>query len=187
MFVDYYELFDLNQSAAIEEIKKAFRKKANFWHPDRNLGKDTTREMQLINEAYLILKDEEARRRYDTEYLRFSSFRQQKKKGPEKEANQKEQTNANPKSTQKTTEDDKEKEASYEYSDYSIFDETLKRWMTNAKKQAVEMAKETIKEFGAIAMVGIKESAKGAGQGLIMQICIGVLVLIIFSISKSCN
>jgi len=42
MFVDYYELFDLDQNATIEEIKKAFRKKANFWHPDRNPGKDTT-------------------------------------------------------------------------------------------------------------------------------------------------
>jgi len=59
--------------------------------------------------------------------------------------------------------------------------------MSNAKKQAVEMAKETIKEFGAIAMVWIKESAKGAGQRLIIQVCIGVLFLIIFSISKSCN
>jgi curved DNA-binding protein CbpA len=187
MFVDYYELFDIEQDASNEEIKKAFRKKANFWHPDRNPGKDTTKEMQLINEAYLILKDDDARKRYDFEYIRFSSFRQQKKKETEKGESQNEQTKKTDESTKYTDQTFKEKEASYEYKDYSIFDETLKQWMTNAKKQAVEMAKETIKEFGNIAMVGITESAKGAGQGLIIQVCIGVLFLLIFSISKSCN
>jgi len=72
MFIDYYELFEIEQDASIAEIKSAFRKKAIFWHPDRNASKDTTQKMQLINEAYLILNDLEARKRYDIEYIRFS-------------------------------------------------------------------------------------------------------------------
>ena len=55
------------------------------------------------------------------------------------------------------------------------------------EKQAVEMAKETIKDFRNIASIGVRESVKGAGQGLIIQFSIGILFFIIFIFSKSCN
>ena len=61
MFIDYYEVLEIKSTASIEEVKAAFKMQALKWHPDRNLGVDTTLRMQLINEAYLILKDVEAR------------------------------------------------------------------------------------------------------------------------------
>ena len=62
MFIDYYELLEIDSSASPVDIKSAFKKQALKWHPDKNPGIDTTEMMQRINEAYLILKDEEARR-----------------------------------------------------------------------------------------------------------------------------
>ena len=68
MFIDYYSILEVDNESSFEEIKSAFRKQCIKWHPDKNLGKDTTEKMQLINEAYLILKDSEARAKYDIEW-----------------------------------------------------------------------------------------------------------------------
>ena len=58
-----------------EEIKVAYRKQCIKWHRDKNINIDTTQRMQDINQAYLILKDEEARSKYDIEYLKFKSYK----------------------------------------------------------------------------------------------------------------
>lgn len=179
MFVDYYAILEIDETASLEDIKSAFRKQAIMWHPDRNLGRDTTIQMQLINEAYLILKDTEARSRFDFEYQKFKPY----KKAKEQQKTAK---------TQKEKEEEKQpeyktKEPEFEYSEYEVKDDILKRWMANAKRQAVDLAKQTIKEFGGMVSVGLKEGTKAAGKGLIMQIVIGIVFLIIFSISKSCN
>ena len=78
MFVDYYAILEIDETASLEDIKSAFRKQAIMWHPDRNLGRDTTIQMQLINEAYLILKDTEARSRFDFEYQKFKPYKKAK-------------------------------------------------------------------------------------------------------------
>ena len=69
MFIDYYSIFEVDKESSFEEIKSAFRKQCIKWHPDKNAGRDTTLKMQEINEAYLILKDEDARKRYDIESI----------------------------------------------------------------------------------------------------------------------
>ena len=74
MFVDYYAILEIEASASAEEVKSAFKKQALKWHPDRNSNIDTTKRMQQINEAYLILKDSEARTRYDVEYNIYLKF-----------------------------------------------------------------------------------------------------------------
>ena len=61
MFKDYYAILEIDVTASEEDIKAAFKKQALKWHPDRNIGKDTTSIMQDINEAKLILLDFEAR------------------------------------------------------------------------------------------------------------------------------
>ena len=73
LFKDYYAILGIGMHASAEEIKRAYRSKSLQWHPDKNPGRDTTIEMQDINEAYAILKDAEKRRRYDVEYEVFVS------------------------------------------------------------------------------------------------------------------
>lgn len=169
MFKDYYAILEVFESATQEEIKSAFKKQAIKWHPDKNPGADTTQRMQEINEAYLILKDTEARERYNLEYQRFKQYRKQKTY---------------------TSEDHQQKEKgkdekSYEYADYNVNDDILKKWMENAKRQAVELAKQTLADLGGMLVAGTKAAAKEAGSYIVFYTVIGVVMLIIIFIIKS--
>ena len=63
---DYYEVLLVERSATAEEIKKAYRKLAMQYHPDRNPGDAAAEEMfKEAAEAYEVLSDENKRARYD--------------------------------------------------------------------------------------------------------------------------
>src|SRR5277367_4499877 len=63
---DFYELLGVQRTAAPEELKKAYRKQAMQWHPDRNPGdKAAEQKFKELSEAYEVLKDEQKRAAYD--------------------------------------------------------------------------------------------------------------------------
>ncbi len=63
---DYYEVLEVTKTATSEEIKKAYRKKAIQYHPDKNPGdKEAEERFKEAAEAYEILSDEQKRAKYD--------------------------------------------------------------------------------------------------------------------------
>lgn len=63
---DYYEILEVSKNASAEEIKKAYKKKAIQFHPDKNQGnKDAEEKFKEAAEAYEVLSNDEKRRRYD--------------------------------------------------------------------------------------------------------------------------
>ena len=63
---DYYEVLGVEKTASVEEIKKAYRKKAIQYHPDKNPGdKQAEENFKEAAEAYDVLSDPQKRQRYD--------------------------------------------------------------------------------------------------------------------------
>ena len=162
MFVDYYSILETTIDASPEEIRNAYRRMALRWHPDKNPGEDTLSSMQAVNEAHLILGDPEGRVRYDIEYRRYHQF---------KASHEAEQQRKGSSSTQPQAEE------------YVFADETLQRWMQNARKQAAEFSRMTQREF----MKGAGAAAEEMGKSIVSYLIFSVVLLLIFAASKGCG
>ncbi len=62
---DHYTTLGLNSAATLADIKKAFRQKASFYHPDRNTADDASARFRAVQEAYDVLSDADKRQAYD--------------------------------------------------------------------------------------------------------------------------
>ncbi|MEK7188812.1 MAG: DnaJ C-terminal domain-containing protein, partial [Patescibacteria group bacterium] len=64
---DFYEILGISKSSSSDEIKKAYRKQALAWHPDRHANDkdEAERRFKEINEAYQVLSDTQKRQAYD--------------------------------------------------------------------------------------------------------------------------
>ena len=63
---DYYDVLGVQKNATADEIKKAYRKLAIKYHPDKNPGdKEAEEKFKEAAEAYEILSNDEKRKRYD--------------------------------------------------------------------------------------------------------------------------
>jgi curved DNA-binding protein CbpA len=75
----YYQILEISETATSEDIKKAYRKLAQQWHPDKWSTKSlaerekANEKMQEINKAYEVLSDEDKRKRYDLGETNFNS------------------------------------------------------------------------------------------------------------------
>lgn len=67
---DYYEVLGVSRSATADEIRRAHRKLALQFHPDRNKDKGAVERFSEIQQAYEVLSDDEKRRKYD-EFVRL--------------------------------------------------------------------------------------------------------------------
>ncbi|KAF0982009.1 hypothetical protein FDP41_011870 [Naegleria fowleri] len=63
---DYYKVLGVEKTATKEQIKKAYRKLALKFHPDRNSVPEATEAFKIIGAAYMCLSDDEKRKLYDT-------------------------------------------------------------------------------------------------------------------------
>ena len=69
MTKDYYKVLQVSKDASEDELKKAYRRLANIYHPDNNPGnKEAEIKFQEINESYAILINPEKRKQYDMKF-----------------------------------------------------------------------------------------------------------------------
>ena len=62
---DHYAALGLAANATLADIKRAFRQKASFYHPDRNTAADAALRFREVQQAYDVLSDSERRQQYD--------------------------------------------------------------------------------------------------------------------------
>lgn len=71
---DYYDILGLSKTASEEEIKKAYRKKALQFHPDKSKDENSEEKFKEVGEAYEVLSDSEKKSAYDRHRSKNAQF-----------------------------------------------------------------------------------------------------------------
>lgn len=168
MFKDYYQILNISTTATASEIRKAYHDLCKKWHPDVNKGEEATSRMQDINEAYLILKDSIKRARYDVEYNKFNSFKQSHIPQVKKQTNE---SNNSYNSQSKRT---------YNYNDYEINDDYVKKDIENARRTAQRYVDELTKSIKESSKKALKSALEASLPYIIIAIIGTILTIILF-------
>lgn len=156
MIKNHYETLGVGFNAERRAIKRAYRKLALEFHPDKNKSPGSHDKFIEINEAYLILYDDEARKRYDKEYhYNFTSRREPK-------------TDYFVKTEKQRKSDTQRFDNERSFQTYE--DEDLNRWSKNAREQAESLAKMAFNEFSNLVVGVVKETGFQLGNSLIMAL-----------------
>ena len=134
MFVDYYQILEIKKDSTFEEVKVGFRIQANKLHPDKhNNSLEATIKMQLINEAYFILKDSISRKLYDAELEKYNQFFFEESKLNHSNEN------INAKAEK-----------------FVVKDELLNNFILTARRKAIKLSKEAKNDFIELSKVAIR-------------------------------
>lgn len=173
MFVDYYNILEIEYPSSPEEIKKSYHRLSNIWHPDKNLTEDTTQKMIDINEAYSILNNIEKKSHYDEEYIKF--LRYVASHNPNK---------AHYNSSHCAKEDSDRASATQNASQtYHFHNQRVQDDINEAHKYAKELVEKFLEEFRKNS----KLAAKGAWDGIWPYLIIIFILPIFFSLIRSCQ
>lgn len=138
---DYYTRLGVGRHASQAEIKKAYRKLALQYHPDKNPAPDAQEQFVAINEAYLLLSDPEARGKYNAEYDRANQ--QQFDQQPNRETSDRSSERKNQQS---------------QSGERSFTDPDLNEWAQNARNQGAQFAKMAFIDFSNMLLGVAKET-----------------------------
>ena len=157
-FKDYYKILEIGFPSNDDEIKAAYRRMSLKWHPDKNLGIDTSNLMIDINEAYYILNNPEKKNRYDCEYIKYINFLRAKNQKSEN----KDYTNTEP---------------------YTPYDFNVRQDIKDAHDKATELVNEFLNSLRKAS----KDAVKGAWDNMYPYIIGGIIFSLIALIIRSCE
>ena len=158
MIPNHYKTLELEQTATKEEIKKAYRRLALKYHPDKNKSPDAHEKFIAINEAYLLLYDNEARVKYDREYQYYFGQKAKSESTSSQQQRQEEKKKEEAKSSNQ-----KQREPQFD-------DEDLNQWTRNARQQAENFAKMAFDDFSNLILGIVKETGFQLGNAFLVML-----------------
>jgi curved DNA-binding protein CbpA len=146
-FLNYYAILKIPRNSSKEEIKKAFRALALKLHPDVNKDPSAHEDFIALNEAYLILYDDDARDKYNKEYDKYFNVSESTKNKKAQDVHFKVKSDA--------------QRPSFE-------DETLNDWSIKAKKQAKTYANMSFDSYSKLLGDFVKDTGFHVGNSLLV-------------------